>query len=118
MHAVTVSPDAITSTAGLIWHGDRADLILTQTIDEPILPVGRRIVAETVVSDVHVAAIDQRMVEGAVNGGPSPNTRTASLAGRPGRDPPRPIDQAASAPPVTIFAGLLPSAKPSRAALL
>lgn len=79
MRAVTVGVDAITSTAGLIWPGDRVDLILTQTINEPNLPVGRRIVAETVVSDVRVIAIDQRMVEGAVNGGPSPDARTVTL---------------------------------------
>ena len=32
MRAVTVGVDAISGTAGLIWPGDRVDLILTQTI--------------------------------------------------------------------------------------
>lgn len=79
MRAVTVGVDAITGTAGLIWPGDRVDLILTQTIPDPALPVGRRIAAETVVSDVRVIAIDQRMVEGAANSGPTPDARTITL---------------------------------------
>jgi pilus assembly protein CpaB len=80
MRAVTVGVDAISGTAGLIWPGDRVDLILTQTIAEPSLPIGRRIVAETVVSDVRVIAIDQRMVAGAANSGPAPEARTVTLA--------------------------------------
>ena len=79
MRAVTIGVDAITSTAGLIWPGDRVDLILTQNIGDANLPVGRRVVAETVVADVRVIAIDQRMVEGAANGGPSPDARTVTL---------------------------------------
>src|SRR3984885_10331279 len=79
MRAVTVGVDAISGTAGLIWPGDRVDLILTQTIAEPSVAIGHRIVAETVVSDVRVIAIDQRMVEGAANSGPSPEARTVTL---------------------------------------
>jgi pilus assembly protein CpaB len=63
--AVTVGVDAITGSAGLIWPGDRVDLILTQTIAEAALPVGRRVAAETVLSNVRVIAIDQRLVQGA-----------------------------------------------------
>ena len=77
--AVTVGVDATSGTAGLIWPGDRVDLILTQTIADPTLPIGRRIVAETVVSDARVIAIDQRMVEGAANSGPNPEARTVTL---------------------------------------
>jgi pilus assembly protein CpaB len=79
MRAVTVGVDAITGTAGLIWPGDRVDLILTQTIPDMTLPIGRRIVAETVVSDVRVIAIDQRMVEGAANSTATPEARTVTL---------------------------------------
>ncbi len=79
MRAVTVGVDNISGTAGLIWPGDRVDLILTQTIAEPSLPIGRRIVAETVVSNVRVIAIDQRMVEGAANSSPAPEARTVTL---------------------------------------
>ena len=79
MRAVTVGVDAISGTAGLIWPGDRVDLILTQALSDPALAVGRRIVAETVVSNVRVIAIDQRMVEGAANSAPSPEARTVTL---------------------------------------
>jgi pilus assembly protein CpaB len=79
MRAVTVGVDAISGTAGLIWPGDRVDLILTQTIAEASLPIGRRIVAETVVSNARVIAIDQRMVEGAANSAASPEARTVTL---------------------------------------
>jgi pilus assembly protein CpaB len=79
MRAVTVGVDAISGTAGLIWPGDRVDLILTQTLADAVVLAGRRIVAETIVSDVRVIAIDQRMVEGAANSGPTPDARTVTL---------------------------------------
>jgi pilus assembly protein CpaB len=79
MRAVTVGVDAISGTAGLIWPGDRVDLILTQTIADSTLPIGRRIVAETVVSNVRVIAIDQRIVEGAANSSATPDARTITL---------------------------------------
>ena len=65
MRAVTVGVDATSGATGLISPGDRVDLILTQTIQEPSLPLGRRVVAETVLSDVRVIAIDQQLVQGA-----------------------------------------------------
>jgi pilus assembly protein CpaB len=64
MVAVSVGVDAITGTAGLIWPGDRVDLILTQQIGDVSLPIGRRIAAETVLSDVRVIAIDQQLMQG------------------------------------------------------
>lgn len=79
MRAVTVGVDDITGTAGLIWPGDRVDLILTETIANPALPLGRRIVAETVLSDVRVIAIDQRLVEGAAAGQPNHQAHTVTL---------------------------------------
>jgi pilus assembly protein CpaB len=65
MRAVTVGVDAVTGSAGLIWPGDRVDLILTQSIGEASQPAGRRVAAETVLSDVRVIAIDQQLVQGA-----------------------------------------------------
>lgn len=79
MRAVTVGVDATSGTAGLIWPGDRVDVILTQTIADNTLPIGRRIVAETIVSNVRVIAIDQRMVQGAANSAPTPDARTVTL---------------------------------------
>jgi pilus assembly protein CpaB len=79
MRAVTVGVDDITGTAGLIWPGDRVDLILTQSINDPNVAPGRRIAAETVLSDVRVIAIDQRIVEGAAGGQAAKTAHTVTL---------------------------------------
>lgn len=68
MRAVSVGVDAVSGTAGLIWPGDRIDLILTQTIAGNAQPIGHRVVAGIVLSNVRVIAIDQKLVEGAVPG--------------------------------------------------
>jgi pilus assembly protein CpaB len=67
MRAVSVGVDAVSGAAGLIWPGDRVDLILTQAINDPALPLGRRVAGETVLSDVRVIAIDQHLLQGAVD---------------------------------------------------
>jgi len=51
MRAVSVGVDAVTGTAGLIWPGDRVDLLLTQSLSGANLPPGRQVAAETVLSD-------------------------------------------------------------------
>ena len=80
MRAITVAVDAVSGTAGLIWPGDRVDLILTQALDNPTLTAGRRVAAETVLSDARVIAIDQQIVQGqAPEGTVTPATRTATL---------------------------------------
>ena len=63
--AVTIAVDAVSGAAGLIWPGDRVDLILTQAIDEGDTSAAKRIAAEIVLRDVRVIAIDQQMVQGA-----------------------------------------------------
>ena len=63
--AITVGVDPISGTAGLIWPGDRVDLILTQSMENPGIPAGRRVAAETVLRNVRVIAIDQQLAEGA-----------------------------------------------------
>ena len=63
--AVTIGVDVISGNGGLIWPGDRVDLILTQTSAEAAQLPGRRISAETVLRDVRVIAIDQQLVQGA-----------------------------------------------------
>jgi len=65
--AVSVGVDAVSGTAGLIWPGDHVDLILTQQIDDPTAPRGRRIAGETVLHSVRVIAIDQQLVHGGAN---------------------------------------------------
>jgi pilus assembly protein CpaB len=80
MRAITVAVDAVSGTAGLIWPGDRVDLILTQALDNPELTAGRRVAAETVLSDARVIAIDQQIVQGqAPESTAPPATRTATL---------------------------------------
>jgi pilus assembly protein CpaB len=80
MCAITVAVDDVSGTAGLIWPGDRVDLILTQALDDPTLTPGRRVAAETVLSDARVIAIDQQIVQGQAPAGTvSPAIRTATL---------------------------------------
>ena len=79
MRAVTVGVDDITGTAGLIWPGDKVDLILTEKISNPAITQGQSIVAETVLSDVRVIAIDQRLIEGAAAGEPTRQAHTVTL---------------------------------------
>ena len=80
--AVTVGVDSVSGTAGLIWPGDRVDLILTQTIDEQNQPLPHRIAGETVLQDVRVIAVDQQLVEGEQPAGPlgaASQNRTVTL---------------------------------------
>ncbi len=83
MRAVTVAVDAVSGTAGLIWPGDRVDLILTQSMDDPSLAAGRKVAAETVLNDARVIAVDQQIVQGQSPDGaavPTNHTdRTATL---------------------------------------
>jgi pilus assembly protein CpaB len=79
MVAVSVGVDVITGAAGLIWPGDRIDLILTQSIGDAALPIGRRIAAETILRDVRVIAIDQQLVQGAAPDGSEGKGRTVTM---------------------------------------
>lgn len=80
MRAITVAVDAVSGTAGLIWPGDRVDLILTQALDDPTLLASRRVAAETVLSNARVIAVDQQIVQGqAPDGSVAPANRTATL---------------------------------------
>ena len=82
MRAVTVGVDVISGTAGLIWPGDRVDVILTQSIEDQTLPAGRRVAAETVLQDTRVIAIDQQLAQGgdpAEEGGKTARTVTLEV---------------------------------------
>lgn len=80
MRAVAVAVDSVTGTAGLIWPGDRVDVILTQTLDDTRLPPGRRIAGETVLRNARVIAIDQLLVQGGQPDSPEPKSpRTVTL---------------------------------------
>jgi pilus assembly protein CpaB len=65
MRAVTINVDAASGSSGLIWPGDRVDLILTQVNNDPNATAGKRISAHTVLSNVRVVAVDAQLVAGA-----------------------------------------------------
>ncbi|WP_439579393.1 Flp pilus assembly protein CpaB [Elioraea sp.] len=77
MRAITVGVDAVTGTAGLIWPGDRVDLLLTQSLDERVTQLSRRVVGETVLNDVRVIAVDQQLTQGATGANASPDGKVA-----------------------------------------
>jgi pilus assembly protein CpaB len=80
MRAVTVGVDAVSGTAGLIWPGDSVDVILTESLPDHAAPPGRQVAAETVLADVRVIAIDQRLVEGSTPVDPTgKDARTVTL---------------------------------------
>jgi pilus assembly protein CpaB len=62
MRAVTINVDAASGSSGLIWPGDRVDLILTQMNNDPSAAVGRRVSAHTVLTNVRVVAVDSQLV--------------------------------------------------------
>lgn len=81
MRAASIGVDAVTGIAGLVWPGDRVDVVLTQQLNDDALPVGRRVAAETVLRDARVIAIDQAIVQGAMGDGPEAGrqVRTVTL---------------------------------------
>jgi pilus assembly protein CpaB len=82
MRAVTVGVDAVSGESGLIWPGDHVDVLLTQTLDDPSVPLGQRIAAEIVLRDVRVIATGQQLVQGQVganNPNPPPPATTVTL---------------------------------------
>jgi pilus assembly protein CpaB len=62
MRAVTINVDAASGSSGLIWPGDRVDLIQTQVNADPATSIGRRISAQTVLTNVRVVAVDSQLV--------------------------------------------------------
>lgn len=81
MRAVSIGVDMVSGIAGLVFPGDRVDLLLTQSLDDRDAPPARRISGETVLSDVRVIAIDQNMTQGAAGdpGGAVRQTRTVTV---------------------------------------
>lgn len=59
--AVSISVDAPQSVAGLVLPGDQVDVILTQSLAETGGDAARKTVAETVLRDVRVIAVDQSL---------------------------------------------------------
>lgn len=61
MRAVSIAVDAPQSAAGLILPGDQVDVILTQTFGDTATDPNFRSVAETILHNVRVIAIDQTL---------------------------------------------------------
>lgn len=79
MRGITIGVDATSGSAGLIWPGDKVDVILTQTLSDTNLPMGRRVAAETVLRNTRVIAIDQQLIQGFAPVGSDPQSRTITL---------------------------------------
>jgi len=62
MRAVAVAVDAVSAASGLIWPGDRVDLILTQSLGNGDADP-RKAIGETFLRDIRVLSIDQRLGE-------------------------------------------------------
>jgi pilus assembly protein CpaB len=78
--ATAISVTAVSGAAGLIFPGDHVDVILTQNFKEGDKqgeePLARRSVGETIVSNLRVLAIDQRLQQVT----PDPNDTNAQVA--------------------------------------
>ena len=74
--AISIGVDAVSGVAGLLWPGDRVDVILTQQMDRADLAPGQRVLGETVLRDVRIIAVDQEIVQGA----PATSNVTGRLA--------------------------------------
>jgi pilus assembly protein CpaB len=68
--AITIGVTAISGAAGLIYPGDRVDVILTQILNNADVSLTHRSVAETIAQDVRVLAIDQQLQVKAQQSGP------------------------------------------------
>lgn len=66
MRAVSISVNAVTGVSGLIWPGDHVDVLLTQQVGGASL--GKSVFSETVLRNIRVIAIDQKISQGASNG--------------------------------------------------
>ena len=76
--AVSIGVDARSGASGLISPGDIVDVILTQEFQGGDTPVGRRVVAETVLSGIRIIAVGQQIAQGAT----TPVIDTPGSAGR------------------------------------
>jgi pilus assembly protein CpaB len=78
--AVSISVEAPQSGAGLILPGDYVDVILTQAFDEPTVDATHKSVAETVLRNVQIIAVDQAL---SMPANPAPAARGALTPATP-----------------------------------
>jgi pilus assembly protein CpaB len=78
--AVSIGVNPVSGASGLIFPGDHVDLILTQDFQKGEEPISRRSVSETIVTNIRVLAIDQRLQEASPDPkGQIPIPRTVTL---------------------------------------
>jgi pilus assembly protein CpaB len=82
MRAISVPVDEAAGNAGLVFPGDRVDLILTQTLSADGDPAGSRRVSETVLENLRVIAMGRRL-GGGEDGSGGQQARTATLEASP-----------------------------------
>ena len=83
MRAISVPVDEAAGNAGLVFPGDRVDLILTQTLNAEGDPAGSRRVSETVLQDLRVIAMGRRIGAGNDDLANGQQARTATLEASP-----------------------------------
>jgi pilus assembly protein CpaB len=59
--AVAIAVEAATAAGGLIWPGDHVDVVLTQEIRDDSVPLGQRVLSETILADVRILSTDQKL---------------------------------------------------------
>jgi pilus assembly protein CpaB len=62
--AISIGVDAATGAGGLVAPGDLVDLVLVQSLNAAEAPAARRVIAETVITNIRVIAIDQQITQG------------------------------------------------------
>jgi pilus assembly protein CpaB len=72
--AVSVPINATTGVAGLFFPGDRVDVIMTHVLEQGDF---KRFVSETILNDVRVIAVDQKVED--IDGEPVAKVKTATL---------------------------------------
>jgi pilus assembly protein CpaB len=81
--AVSIGVNPVSGASGLIYPGDHVDLLLTQNFKQGEEPISRRSVSETIVSNIRVLAIDQRLQDASAdpkdNQIPIPRTVTVEV---------------------------------------
>ena len=81
--AIAIAVDATSSASGLIWPGDRVDVILTQELRDDAVPLAQRVLAETILADVRILSADQRLAPAGDSSGQSILSGDAAKPGIP-----------------------------------
>lgn len=81
MRATSVAVDAVSGNAGLIFPGDRVDLILTQNLpaEGATTDLAQRWASETILENVRVIAVDQRLTADPAKRNTTEVARTVTL---------------------------------------